>query len=214
MRGRLHRTPQRLPALLARRSSAPPGHVSEVGAFEPDESGGSSTSGSEPVTVRRLQGLGCRSPRAEVSACGPGNARSFEPSRGRAETGFVLVLHPPSGTTWRNCGANRGGAGFLIPARCAAPFTICQISFGVMPSPQTLPIRFTRRKIVPPLISAHAIHASMARFTQPGTGTVRMCFPLPIAHDDVIRHLCEELNATETLFPGTGLKLIYKLGSS
>jgi hypothetical protein len=34
------------------------------------------------------------------------------------------------------------------------------------------------------------------------------------AHDDVIRHLCEELNATETLFPGTGLKLIYKLGSS
>src|ERR1022692_2035904 len=80
--------------------------------------------------------------------------------------------------------------------------------------PQTLPIRFTRRKIVPPLISAHAIHASMARFTQPGTGTVRMCFPLPIAHDDVIRHLCEELNATETLFPGTGLKLIYKLGSS
>src|ERR1019366_4994194 len=58
MRGRLHRrpilTPQRLPALLARRSSAPPGHVSEVGAFEPDESGGSSTSGSEPVTVGRL----------------------------------------------------------------------------------------------------------------------------------------------------------------
>ena len=49
---------------------------------------------------------------------------------------------------------------------------------------------------------------------QPGTGTVRMCFPLPIAHDDVIRRLCEELNATETLFPGTGLKLIYKLGSS
>jgi hypothetical protein len=83
-----------------------------------------------------------------------------------------------------------------------------------MPSPQTLPIRFTRRKIVPPLISADAIHASMARFTQPGTGTVHMCFPLPIAHDDVIRHLCEELNATETLFPGTGLKLIYKLGSS
>src|ERR1035438_2142031 len=54
------------------------------------------------------------------------------------------------------------------------------IAFGVMPSPQTLPIRFTRRKIVHPLISAHAIHASMARFTQPGTGTVRMCFPLPI----------------------------------
>jgi len=34
------------------------------------------------------------------------------------------------------------------------------------------------------------------------------------AHDDAIRHLCEELNATETQFPGTDLRLVYKLGSS
>lgn len=33
-------------------------------------------------------------------------------------------------------------------------------------------------------------------------------------HDDVIRHLCHELNATESLFPGTNLRLIYQLGSS
>lgn len=33
-------------------------------------------------------------------------------------------------------------------------------------------------------------------------------------HDKAIRHLCDELNATETIFPGTNLRLIYKLGSS
>jgi hypothetical protein len=34
------------------------------------------------------------------------------------------------------------------------------------------------------------------------------------AHDQALRHLCEELNATETLFPGTDLRLVYKIGSS
>ena len=46
------------------------------------------------------------------------------------------------------------------------------------------------------------------------TLTVRLHHLTQRAHDDVILHLCEELNATETLFPGTGLKLIYKLGSA
>jgi hypothetical protein len=46
------------------------------------------------------------------------------------------------------------------------------------------------------------------------TLTVRMHHLTQRAHDDVIRHLCDELNATETMFPGTHLKLIYKLGSS
>jgi hypothetical protein len=46
------------------------------------------------------------------------------------------------------------------------------------------------------------------------TLTVRLHHLTQRAHDDVIRHLCEELNATETRFPGTNLKLIYKLGSS
>ncbi len=44
--------------------------------------------------------------------------------------------------------------------------------------------------------------------------TVRIHHLTQRAHDDVIRHLCDELNATETVFPGTKLKLIYKLGSS
>jgi hypothetical protein len=46
------------------------------------------------------------------------------------------------------------------------------------------------------------------------TLTVRLHHLTQRAHDEVIRHLCEELNATDTLFPGTDLKLIYKLGSS
>lgn len=46
------------------------------------------------------------------------------------------------------------------------------------------------------------------------TLTVRLHHLAQRAHDDVIRHLCDELNTTETLFPGTQLKLIYKLGSS
>jgi hypothetical protein len=46
------------------------------------------------------------------------------------------------------------------------------------------------------------------------TLTVKLHHLTQRAHDDVVRHLCEELNATETIFPGTGLKLIYKLGSA
>lgn len=46
------------------------------------------------------------------------------------------------------------------------------------------------------------------------TLTVRLHHLTQRAHDDVIHHLCDELNATESLFPGTELRLIYKLGSS
>ena len=34
------------------------------------------------------------------------------------------------------------------------------------------------------------------------------------AHDTAVRYLCEELTATETIFPGTDLRLVYQLGSS
>ena len=34
-------------------------------------------------------------------------------------------------------------------------------------------------KITPPLIPAAAVHSSRARFVHKGTGTVRICFPLP-----------------------------------
>lgn len=46
------------------------------------------------------------------------------------------------------------------------------------------------------------------------TLTVNLHHLTQAAHDGAIRHLIEELNATETIFPGTDLKLIYKLGSS
>jgi hypothetical protein len=46
------------------------------------------------------------------------------------------------------------------------------------------------------------------------TLTVKLHHLTQRAHDQVIRHLCDELNATESLFPGTDLRLIYKLGSS
>jgi len=49
---------------------------------------------------------------------------------------------------------------------------------------------------------------------QQKTLTVKLHHLTQRAHDEVIRHLCQELNATESLFPGTELSLIYKLGSS
>lgn len=33
------------------------------------------------------------------------------------------------------------------------------------------------------------------------------------AHDAAVRHLCQELTATETKFPGTQLRMVYKIGS-
>src|SRR5450759_1922894 len=41
-----------------------------------------------------------------------------------------------------------------MSARLAAAFTTCQMAFGVIPSPQILSSRLTRRKIVPPLMPA------------------------------------------------------------
>ena len=49
---------------------------------------------------------------------------------------------------------------------------------------------------------------------QTNTLTVRLHHLTQAAHDEAVRHLCTELNATETLFPGTDLKLVYQLGSS
>jgi hypothetical protein len=46
------------------------------------------------------------------------------------------------------------------------------------------------------------------------TLTIRLHHLAQRAHDDAIRHLCEELTATETEFPGTNLRLVYRLGSS
>ena len=49
---------------------------------------------------------------------------------------------------------------------------------------------------------------------QAKTLTVRLHNLTQAAHDIAARHLCEELTATETTFPGTNLRLVYKLGST
>jgi hypothetical protein len=46
------------------------------------------------------------------------------------------------------------------------------------------------------------------------TLTVHLHHLTQAAHDAAVRYLCEELTATETIFPGTDLRLVYKLGSS
>jgi hypothetical protein len=51
---------------------------------------------------------------------------------------------------------------------------MCQITFSVMPSPQTEPFLLTHRKSRPSLTGADAAHVSIANFTHSDTGTVRM----------------------------------------
>jgi hypothetical protein len=46
------------------------------------------------------------------------------------------------------------------------------------------------------------------------TLTVRLHHLTQSAHDAAVGYLCEELTATETIFPGTDLRLVYKFGSS
>jgi len=49
---------------------------------------------------------------------------------------------------------------------------------------------------------------------QAKTLTVRLHHLAQTIHDEAVRHLCAELNATETIFPGTALRLFYQLGAS
>jgi hypothetical protein len=46
------------------------------------------------------------------------------------------------------------------------------------------------------------------------TLTVRLHHLTQAAHDEVARHLCEQLNETETIFPDTQLRLVFKVGST
>ena len=46
-----------------------------------------------------------------------------------------------------------------------------------------------------------------------GTLKVRVHHQANRCADEVIRHLCNELNQTETIFPGTQLRLVYELVS-
>ena len=46
------------------------------------------------------------------------------------------------------------------------------------------------------------------------TLTVRLHHLTQATHDEAVRYLCDQLNATATLFPDTELKLVYQLGTS
>lgn len=65
-------------------------------------------------------------------------------------------------------------------ARLAATLTTCQTALGVMPSPHTLLFLLIRRKILPSAIPLAVCHSSIEAFAQFGSGTVRICFPLPM----------------------------------
>lgn len=49
---------------------------------------------------------------------------------------------------------------------------------------------------------------------QANTLTVRLHHLTQAAHDEIARHLCEQLNETETIFPDTKLRIIFKVGSA
>lgn len=53
-------------------------------------------------------------------------------------------------------------------------------------------------------------------FPDPATNTltVRLHHLTQSAHDRALQKLCEQLNETETVFPGTELRLVYKVGSN
>ena len=56
--------------------------------------------------------------------------------------------------------------------------------------------------------------ADMVPDMEANTLTIRLHPLANNSSDQAVRHLCEELNRTETVFPGTELRLIYELVSS
>jgi hypothetical protein len=64
------------------------------------------------------------------------------------------------------------------------------------------------------LRALYTTEADLLPNPEAGTLTVRLHHAANAATDQVIEKLCAELNATETLFPRTNLRLVLKLGSS
>lgn len=62
---------------------------------------------------------------------------------------------------------------------------------------------------------AYRAETSMAgSAARPSPATVRLHHLAQNIHDEAVRHLCADLTATETVFPGTELRLIYQPDSS
>ncbi|MCX6629693.1 MAG: hypothetical protein NTW28_18910 [Candidatus Solibacter sp.] len=64
------------------------------------------------------------------------------------------------------------------------------------------------------LRQVHHTEADLIPDPEAKTLTVCLHHLTQAAHDTAVRYLCEELTATETVFPGTDLRLVYKLGSA
>ena len=64
------------------------------------------------------------------------------------------------------------------------------------------------------LCALYATEADLLPDPDAGTLTVRLHHSANAANDQAIAKLCEELNATETLFPRTNLRLVVTLGST
>jgi prepilin-type processing-associated H-X9-DG protein len=64
------------------------------------------------------------------------------------------------------------------------------------------------------LRALYATEADLVPDEEAGTLTVRVHHQASHCNDEVIRQLCNELNETETIFPGTSLRLVYELVSN
>jgi hypothetical protein len=64
------------------------------------------------------------------------------------------------------------------------------------------------------LRAVYTTEADLAPDEAAGTLTVRLHYPANPVTAKVLEHLCQELTETETVFPGTNLRLIYQLVSS
>ncbi len=64
------------------------------------------------------------------------------------------------------------------------------------------------------LRAIYRTEADLLPDTEKGILTVRLHHLANRSSDDAIRHLCNELNAAETVFPGTDLRMFYELVSS
>jgi prepilin-type processing-associated H-X9-DG protein len=61
------------------------------------------------------------------------------------------------------------------------------------------------------LRAVYCTEADLVPDEKAGTLTVRVHHQASRSADAIIRHLCNELNQTETIFPGTSLRLVYEL---
>lgn len=64
------------------------------------------------------------------------------------------------------------------------------------------------------LRSIYTTEADLFPDDKAGTLTVRLHNMASNSHNAAVTHLCRELNATETVYPSTNLRMIYELVSS